>query len=64
MAVQQHLPQEQLLRIRRLEALHAMLALDSVSEVSLKFRLPMMPWSSGSDMTSCDRALFLQMASA
>ena len=32
-AVQQHLPQEQTVRIRRLEALHAMLSLDTVSEV-------------------------------
>ena len=51
MAVQQHLPQEQLLRIRRLEALHAMLALDSVSEVSLKLCPADVPQSSGPDMT-------------
>ncbi|KAK9840491.1 hypothetical protein WJX74_010577 [Apatococcus lobatus] len=37
-AVQQHLPQEQSLRIRRLEALHAMLALDTVSEADVRWQ--------------------------
>ncbi|KAK9852560.1 hypothetical protein WJX84_005292 [Apatococcus fuscideae] len=37
-AVQQHLPQEQTVRIRRLEALHAMLSLDTVSEADVRWQ--------------------------